>query len=369
MKSSMVFCSNERFPTSHSSSICELPNGELLTTWFAGSREGAPDSVILGSRLKKDTLEWDEPTILVDVFQRAAGNPRLFIGPDEGLWLISPVNYGRWCDGGTRLFLKRSYDFGHTWTDLEIFTTRKRVLGKNKPLFIKPNTWIIPVEYEGTGDVAFMRSTNIGKTWQIISCRREGVYLDQPCIVELASGELLSLMRSWEGYIYQTKSADLGKTWSLPEPTGLHNPNSGIDMVKLDDTRILLAYNPTALGPEGNMTSFNLSMDRTPVTENQKALEEAGAYELDRMIDNNPPTVTIHKGGYLSWGPRTPINLAISSDDGKTWRDVIQLENAPGEFSYPAIILGMDETIHLTYTHYRRGIKYVRLSNSEVLDF
>jgi predicted neuraminidase len=366
MKTSMIFTGNERYPTSHSSSVCELPNGELVVAWFAGSREGAPDSVILSSRLKPGEMAWSEPEVWVDVYQHAAGNPRLFIGPDGGLWLIAPVNYGRWCSGGTRMFLKRSYDNGHTWTDLEIFTNRKRILGKNKPIFVQPDLWIVPVEYEGLGDICFMRSLNGGKSWQIFDCPGNGAYLDQPTVVELGNGDLLSYIRSWEGYIYQTRSTDKGRTWSKATPTALHNPNSGIDMINIHFEKLALAYNPTALGEDGTLTSADGPAERSPILENQDALEEAGMYELDRMIDNKPATKEMHEGGYLPWGPRSPLNLAVSTDDGETWRDAIVLEDEPGEYSYPSIILGKDDVIHLTYTYHRTGIKYVRLSAEEL---
>jgi predicted neuraminidase len=366
MKTSMIFNGNQLYPTSHSSSVCELPNGELMVAWFAGKREGSPDSVILGSRLQSGSMKWSEPTILVDVFQHAAGNPRLFIGPDGGLWLIAPVNYGLWCSGGTRMFLKRSYDLGQTWTDLEIFTTRSRILGKNKPIFVKPNIWIVPVEYEGLGDVCFMRSANGGKSWQIFDCKGGGAYLDQPTVVELRNGALLSYLRSWEGFIYETRSDDKGRTWTKPIPTALHNPNSGIDMLNVHFKKLVLAYNPAALGADGTLTSEQGPKDRAPILESQDALEEAGMYELDRMIDKKPPTVELHEGGYLPWGPRTPLNLAVSDDDGGTWRDAIVLEDTPGEYSYPSIILGKGDVIHLTYTYHRTGIKYVRLDVSEL---
>ena len=362
----MVFSGNSTFPASHSASICELPNGDLLTAWFAGSRESAADSVILGSRLKLSSDNWEAPKILVNVHQHAAGNPRLFLGPDNGLWLIAPINYGKWCDGGTRLFLKRSYDFGQSWTDLEIFTTRRRILGKNKPIRIQSNIWIIPVEYEGLGDVAFMRSTNQGRTWRVIDCKGEGVYLDQPTIIELKSGKLLSYMRSWEGFIFKSYSEDKGRTWTKPEQTELYNPNSGIDMVCLDDGRLLLAYNPVALGPEGNMTYKDIQGERSSIRKSQKVLEEAGAYELDRMIDRKEASITLHQGGFLAWGPRTPLCIGVSNDEGESWCNAIVLEDSPGEYSYPALIKGINDQLHIVYTFLRKGIKYGRIDISEI---
>ena len=161
----------------------------------------------------------------------------------------------RW---GTRRFFKRSYDNGETWTDLELLTLRRRILGKNLPLHIQPDIWILPVEYEGLGDVAFMRSADQGQSWKIIDCPGGGAYLDQPTIVQLSNADLLAYMRSWEGFIYETRSQDLGLTWCTPRPTPLPNNNSGIAMLRVASGDLLLAYNPTGLGPEGNLTSMQV---------------------------------------------------------------------------------------------------------------
>lgn len=367
MDSTFVFKGDQRFPSSHAGSLCELPNGDLLAAWYAGSQESAPDSVILGSRLPKGKMNWLDPVVWVDVPGHAAGNPRVFIGPDGAVWLIAPINYGHWCDGGTRLFLKRSYDRGQTWTDLEIFTSRRRILGKNKPLHIlAPDVWIIPVEYEGLGDVAFMRSANRGRSWTIVDRPGEGAYLDQPTVVQLGNGELLAYLRSWEGFIYETRSFDLGLTWSKPVPTALPNPNSGIDMVRTSAGKLVLVYNPTGLGADGNLFGRSTQVERIPVHEAREILRRVGDYELGRMIRGSEATKDEHDGGYLAWGPRSPLALGVSDDEGKTWMMSIILEDQPGEYSYPAVIQAADGTIHGVYTYQRRAMKYFRVDEQEL---
>lgn len=154
-------------------------------------------------------------------------------------------------------FSKRSYDNGHTWTDLELFINERGVLGKNKPLQLKadPKIWIIPVEYEKEWVAAFIRTDNGGRSWEIVGDlgRKENLRLHQPTIVELSNGALLAYMRSWEGYIYESLSQDRGKTWSAPEPTALLNNNSGIDMVLLKSGTLVLVCNPAGLGENGDV--------------------------------------------------------------------------------------------------------------------
>jgi predicted neuraminidase len=269
------------------------------------------------------------------------------------------------------MFFKRSDDLGSSWTDLEILTSRRRILGKNKPICIDPCTWILPVEYEGIGDVAFMRSVNGGKSWKIIDRPGLGAYLDQPTVVQLRDGSLLAYMRSWEGYIFETRSNDKGLTWTEPIPTILPNPNSGIDMTALHSGELALVYNPTALGSGGNLTVDHSSSDQqenagVAALFDHDDLQNAWDYELRKMLHKAEGGIEFHESGVLAWGPRTPLYLAISYDEGKSWNTTHVLENSEGEFSYPAIIQASDGSIHILYTYNRTHIKYVRIEKSEI---
>jgi len=85
--------------------------------------------------------------------------------------------------------------------------------------------------------------------------------------------------------------------------TALPNPSAGIDALRLADGRFLLVYNPTTSG-------------------------------------------------------RGRLEIAVSTD-GKAWRRGVLLEDAPGEYSYPAMIQARDGRVHVTYTWKRERIKHV----------
>jgi predicted neuraminidase len=125
----------------------------------------------------------------------------------------------------------------------------------------------------------------------------------QPTILVHSPSRLQILCRSRQGVITEAWSEDAGRSWSRMTATTLPNPSAGIDSVRLADGRFLLAYNPTREG-------------------------------------------------------REKLEVAVSAD-GKAWHRGVGLEDAPGEYSYPALIQSRDGRVHLTYTWKRRRIKHV----------
>ena len=119
------------------------------------------------------------------------------------------------------------------------------------------------------------------------------------------------MCRSRQGVVTQSESQDGGKTWSKMTASPLPNPNAGTDAVTLEDGRQLIVYNHTTRGirfPSG----------------------------------------------------RNMLNVAISAD-GKSWKPVLTLERAKGEYSYPAVIQAKDGKAHITYTYQRQSVKHAVL--------
>ena len=62
---------------------------------------------------------------------------------------------------------------------------------------------------------------------------------------------------------------------------------------------------------------------------------------------------------------RSPLNVAMSTDEGKTWQAAAVLENTPGEYSYPAVIQA-EGKVHITYTWKRQRVKHVTLDPAKL---
>ncbi|MEA3478253.1 MAG: exo-alpha-sialidase, partial [Bacteroidota bacterium] len=96
VESELIFPLQEKHV--HSSSIVELPNGDLLICWFEGSGERtANDVVINGSRLKKGESKWSEPFLMADTPGQPDCNPILFLNNSNKLFLVwIVVQANRW---------------------------------------------------------------------------------------------------------------------------------------------------------------------------------------------------------------------------------------------------------------------------------
>ena len=314
--SQFIYDHLDRVPSCHASTIVELPNGDLAAAWYGGEHESSPDSSHYWARLRKGADRWDAPQCLWDVPDHSAGNPRLFLDALQRLWAMLPVNYGKWCAGGTRFFYRTSDDAGETWSEPLRVAELDGLLGKNKALLLPDGDFLLPVTIEYDHSSAAVIHLAASGEWEV-SAEIAGVKEEsciQPAFVERGDGSVLALLRTAEGHIWRATSSDRGRMWSNAEPTALANNHSGIDVVRLDNGHLVLAFNDT------------------------------------------------------STRARTPLCLAISEDDGETWPHKIALETDEGEYSYPAVIQASDGVIHVTYTYLRTHIKHVALGEQAILD-
>lgn len=352
------------FKECHAATIAELPNGDLVSAYFAGTKERNPDVCIYVSRKPKGSNTWTAPRIAADgVFdlddplckiagisgineettpatagpiadnfngaiknarRKACWNPVLFQIPgSDKLLLFYKIgsSVGDWTG-----WLTRSVDGGMTWSEREPLP--EGFLGpiKNKPEYINGRL-ICPSSRERHGWRALIEySDDNGRTWKTSgeipsemmfttndTTRLQPINSIQPSILKLKDGRLQILCRTRNAKLATSFSDDNGETWSTMTLSNVPNNQSGTDAVTLKDGRHVLIYN-----------NFE-------------------------TIQGTPK------------GPRTPLDIAIS-DDGKDWKHVIVLEDSPiNKYEYPSIIQGADGTLHAVYTWRRQRIKYVKI--------
>ena len=314
--SEMIFPDKDRpTPACHASTIVETPAG-LVAAWFGGRHEGSPDVGIWLSQ--HHGKGWSPPVevangVMSPAKREPCWNPVLFRphgGPLMLFYKVGP-NPEKWWG-----MLMTSDDDGKTWHKpwkLGTHPAIGQLIGpsKNKPLALKDGAIICPSSSEHDGwRVHFEVTRDLGKTWGVIGPLHDDKNFAaiQPSILTYPGGRMQALCRSRHKVITESWSQDHGRTWSALAATSLPNPNSGIDAVTLADGRQLLVCNHTTAA-------------------------------------------------------RSPLNVAVSAD-GKTWNNVLLLENQTGEFSYPAVIQTKDGLVHITYTYLRQTIKHVTLDPS-----
>lgn len=295
----------------HASTVLPLDDGSVIAAWFAGSSESDDDVKILTSVRGTDG-KWGEPIRVSADPNVAHWNPVLFQNDDGTITLYFKV-------GKNTQYWKTYYS---TSTDGKVWATPKELVPgdnsggrgpvKNKPIRLKNGTILAPgsTEIDDKYRCFVDISTDNGKTWnrtpEINSSflRFFKVPMIQPTLWESKDGSVHMFTRTKVGKIYRSDSYDGGKTWCTAYPTNLPNNNSGIDLDTDDSGRIFLVYNPVGIP-----------------------------------------------------GIRTPLTLAVSLDDGKTFTKIKTFETGLAEYSYPAVVVNGD-TIHITYTYERDYIAY-----------
>jgi hypothetical protein len=305
----------ERFPSCHCSVIQELSNGDILVGYYAGEGEAQPTAAYVLARRRPGASDFEPLKIVADTPGKPEGNGILFQTQDGTVILIYGTMHGkldgppgpgvRWvtCD----LRVKRSTDNGETWSEVEQIEPEVGHVPRCKPIRLDNGEIIFGTEYKD-GYSRLWVSADDGDAWQMVGSIPGGKN-QHPSLIQRRDGSLLALLRpsGRDANVLKSVSTDRGRTWTRSESTGLPCPYAALDAVQLTDGRIVMAWN------------------------------------------NHPKT-------------RNPLTLALSEDEGQTWKYVRDLVTGAGSFHYPAIIQTHDGLLHLTFTNNRRTIDHVVLT-------
>lgn len=222
-----------------------------------------------------------------------------------------------------RPVVRFSDDEAQTWSDPIAVTTAPGyfVLNNDRVIQLESGRLIVPLalhrsrgndpnsykQWDSRGIAVWCLSDDDGKTWREADDWwalpvRSTTGLQEPGVVEIASGRLFSWARTDQGAQFGCTSNDGGVHWTPPEGTELASPVSPASIKRLPGSNELLAlYN-----------------------------DHSGKFEFPK-------------------GKRTPLVAALSADGGKTWPRRRLLEtDAEGWFCYTAIHF-TDDAVLLAY--------------------
>ncbi|WP_040977884.1 sialidase family protein [Oceanobacillus jeddahense] len=347
-------------PHNHASNLHQLDNGDLLCVWFSGSREGKPDISIVCSRLKKGEQNWSVPVVLSDDAERSEQNPILFKNTNGELWLIYTAQNNVHQESSVVRY-RVSKNEGHTWSDIKTLFDKPGTFVRNQPVILEDNVIVLPAYYSLKSSKGFLGndfsvvkiSKDHGRTWEEYEVQ-DSKGLVHMSIVQGTDGNLIGFFRSRKSdYIYRTTSADGGKSWSTPEPTELMNNNASVQATKLRNGNLAIVFD-------------DVNAEIAPPAENRPPWFDKS--DMDKVgVDKN-----IVKQESI-WGvERNPLSIAISEDDGQTWKykkDIMVQEDVSEEkpeFSYPSIKQLSNGEIHITFTFLRQNIKHVVITEEAV---
>jgi hypothetical protein len=339
----------------HGSCIVELPDGQLLVTWFHGSGERKSDDVrIEGSRRGRRGGAWQPRFVMADTPGYPDTNPCLFVDSEERLWLLYPTILANlWESALMKVHVSRDYrragapkwersevlhvtpgaEFEKavtpllagletearqaSWSDqtkreVQDYLDAFRLQSTNKlylrlgwmtrahPQVIAGGRILVPLYHDGFSTSLFAYSDDSGATWATSPPLVGGGNI-QPSIVVRQDGSLVTYMRD-NGpppkRLLMSESKDRGATWGPVKDSLIPNPGSGADVIRLKDGRWLYVGNDTEEG-------------------------------------------------------RHRLALWMSSDEGRTWPARRALEEAaPGtdSFGYPSAIQARNGRIHVSYS-------------------
>jgi hypothetical protein len=241
----------------HAPSVTLLPDGRLLTAWFSGPFEASVHQVILGSYSTDGGKTWDKAEVLQDFPRRSDFDPA-FLADGKRTWFF--FSAGRWNRypfvrdekehvgvNSWKTYARTSDDSGKTWSEPVLIAKKNNC--RSNGIKLSTGELILPVQDVGSKSAGVLRSADGGKTWKRHGSVSTSTVAAEPSVAELKSGALRMVLRTRDGFLWQSTSRDRGKTWSKAEKTGMRASYASHNLFRLADGRLALTHNdcPTPL--------------------------------------------------------------------------------------------------------------------------
>ncbi len=221
-------------------------------------------------------------------------------------------------------YCRRSADDGQSWGEQFIITpfNERTLVHNDKLVLLSDGRIIAPAEFSLGAEAgshsnyvatAFYSDAN-GCEWRMSRNVVKADYeVQEPHVVELTSGRLMMMFRTYSGFCGRAWSDDRGESWSAPE--AIHD----------------LPMTPRASA---------ITVDRIPATGDLLLLRCRGWGEDERG--------------------RTPFVSAISTDEGRTWgHERAIADEKDNDYGYQSVDF-VDDFVIISY-HHRDGLHVARI--------
>ncbi len=303
-------------PYKHPACMEELASGDLYLVYYGGQGEYAAGTAVFGARRERGKSAWSTPRAIARDPLRSLGNAVIWRAPDGVVWLFYVVRDGEtWST--SRVQFKVSTDEAQGWSDASVLSLETGTMVRNRPIVLDDGSYVLPAYKETGGDPELVgpESTSMvfrfdpkAKAWSEGGRIRSLRGNIQPAIVQLTDGSLLAYCRRGGGYrsdeigyVIRSSSRDGGRTWTPGADSSFPNPNAAVDLIRLRSRSLLMVHNPS-------MTA------------------------------------------------RTPLTVALSEDEGRTWPHRRNVVEGPGDFAYPSAFQARDGSVHVVFTSHGRTV-------------
>ncbi len=358
----------------HSSSISALPGGDLISVWFAGSREGAADVEVRGARYLASEGRWGKELALatrestqsaVQKHVRKLGNPVIALAPDNRLWLFYvSVSIGGWA--GSAINAMHSDDLGYTWSSPRQLVTTPflniSTLVRTAPVFHADGSIGLPVYHEFLGKFAeYLYLSADGEVIDKFRISRGDQSL-QPTVVPLDGQNAVAMLR-YAGddrpRVLASRTRDAGQTWSEPYQLEPANPNSSLAAVLTPDRRLLVALNDLTDGRfRLRLMSTDASMDVwTEVFDVDESPDPAGnPFDPDVFKEIIGDSFRLSAGA----GRQVLLDGFLGNLDERVCKN----SGCEFQYEYPYFAKSADGFYHLVYSWNNSFIKHVSFNDA-----
>jgi sialidase-1 len=314
--SQLVYASTPKNPRYTEGSIVALANGSLLfaTTEFQNSGSDFAKAHIVGRTSNDGGRTWSDQRVLQKntgglnvmsvTLRRLSGGSSVGKPGTLAMFYLQKNSFN-----DLDLLVRFSADDAATFSEPTLVTSDDGYHVVNNDRVTQLSTGRLLVPAASTADVRKVNhfvshcyiSDDAGRTWRngrgLVDAPKRGAM--EPEVIELNDGRVLMIVRTQLGFIGKSYSTDGGDTWTKMETLGVKAPEAPSTLRRIPSTGdLVLIWNDTFVPGAGH------------------------------------------------GGKRTPLTMAVSRDEGQTWRTVGNLESNPKRtFSYPSLIFVRDRAV------------------------